>query len=254
MLKVSLKITKRKRFLKGLDFMQQVPRKYGIVGDGLAAKHILRYFKLLGVDVAQYKRTQQQGLVATLSECTHVLLLISDDAIGGFFKENASFLEKKTLVHFSGALHLEAVYGLHPMCTFGPKVYKREFYERVVFVGEAGRPGLYELIPEFKKNPYYAIPVDLKPLYHALCVMGGNFTTLLWQKVINDFERLFKIPKTALEPYIEKIFSSIKQAERTVPLTGPLARGDKQTVQKHLSALDADPFKDVYAAIVSTYQ
>jgi predicted short-subunit dehydrogenase-like oxidoreductase (DUF2520 family) len=35
------------------------------------------------------------------------------------------------------------------------------------------------------------------------------------------------------------------------PLTGPLARGDQNTIKKHIQGLENDPFREVYKSFVN---
>lgn len=136
--------------------------------------------------------------------------------------------------------------------TFAAELYPRALYERIAFVVEAGGPSLEELLPGLP-NRSYRIPSADKPLYHALCVLGGNFTTLLWSKVFAEMEGRLGIPPAAVRPYLEAITANLL-APLGAPLTGPLARGDQATIDRNLAALAGDPYHEVYEAFVHAFR
>src|SRR5690606_6089874 len=102
-------------------------------------------------------------------------------------------------------------------------------------------------------NPSTEITSEQKPLYHSLCVMGGNFTTILWSKVLESFQSKLNIEPEFVFPYIDKITENIKYNYKTA-LTGPLARRDIPTLQKNFSALKDDSFSNVYKSFIEATQ
>jgi predicted short-subunit dehydrogenase-like oxidoreductase (DUF2520 family) len=82
--------------------------------------------------------------------------------------------------------------------------------------------------------------------------MAGNFTTLLWQHAFAAFEERLGLPRSALQPYLEQVASNLVRSAS--PLTGPLARGDHRTVDRHLAALEGDPFHAVYESFVAAHR
>jgi hypothetical protein len=99
------------------------------VGDGKVARHFRHYFDLLGISYNQWQRTQSiKQLQQAVAQSDVVLILISDDAIDAFIHKN-SFLQDKTLVHFSGTLTIDNAFGCHPLMTFGQDLYNLESYQ-----------------------------------------------------------------------------------------------------------------------------
>lgn len=222
-----------------------------LIGSGRASSHFGRYLRLLGFKVQSWSRKEDPDALAKLAEASsHILCLISDPAIEPFLRSNGSLFSKKTIVHASGALVTPLARSAHPLMTFtNSEPYDLEAYKSIPFVVEKGGPAFSDLLPGLS-NPHFELDPELKPLYHAFCVMSGNFTVLLWQKVIADFEGRLGLPREALFPYLKQITENIQtDAERA--LTGPIARGDEQTIQKHLSELDGDPYALVYRAFVA---
>jgi predicted short-subunit dehydrogenase-like oxidoreductase (DUF2520 family) len=185
-----------------------------------------------------------------LAEADIILLAISDDALEPFLADHPE-LGTRPLVHFSGSLVLAGAHGFHPLMTFGPELYDLETYRTIPFVGEARGPGFGNLFPGFR-NPSWVIDSELKPLYHALCVLAGNFTTLLWSKAFHDFEERLGLPREALHPYLTCTCGNTIAAGCEA-LTGPLSRGEVETVARDLRALEGDDFADIYRAFASIF-
>jgi 2-dehydropantoate 2-reductase len=232
--------------------MGQVPAStsFLLLGDGRMARHVAHYLRLLKLPFETWKRADGPlALEASAEPTTHVLVLVSDDSIESVLKA-FPFLSKRVCVHFSGAVTTPLAVGAHPLMTFSQTLYSLDEYRRIPFVIERGTE-MRDILPCLP-NPSFEIDPEDKPLYHALCAMAGNYTVLLWEKVFAEFESELGFPKTALIPYLERIAKNLAESKSSV-LTGPLARGDRETIEKHLHALGGDPYADVYRAFVSAY-
>lgn len=222
---------------------------YLIVGAGRTSKHMQNYLGLLGLSFDSWDRSQEVSELRTkANQATHVLLLISDTAIEGFYREY--FLNSpQKLVHFSGALEIPEMLSAHPLMTFAKDLYSLDDYKLIPFVTISKLP-FSEILPGFP-NSHYQLRPDQKPLYHALCVLSGNFTNLLWQKMSSGLKSL-GLPPEIFHPYLNKItFNILQDSENS--LTGPLARKDLKTVIENDHALNGDPFQKIYRAFVEVY-
>lgn len=223
---------------------------YGLIGRGRLATHLERYLELENQPVLQWHREMPRPPAAVLADATHILLAISDDALEPFAADHRELLDRP-LVHFSGSLSIDGADGLHPLMTFGPDPYAIETYRSIPFIAERGGAAFSEVFPALD-NPSWTIDRELKPLYHALCVLAGNFTTLLWSKAFEDFEDRLGLPREVLRPYLER--TAANTIERGADaLTGSLARGDGGTLARDLAALDGDPFGEVYRAFAAAF-
>jgi predicted short-subunit dehydrogenase-like oxidoreductase (DUF2520 family) len=232
--------------------MRQVPGSthFLIIGDGRLARHFAHFLAFESIPFELWKRSQgSEDLASKAKAATHVLLAISDASISAFTETNAQIFSEKTLVHFSGALIHPTIPSAHPLMTFSHDLYEPSTYRRIVFITEKGRARLSDLIPGLKNNTYEIEP-ELKGLYHAFCVMSGNFTVLLWEKAFKEFETM-GLPRFALLPYLERVaLNLISSAGGKSVLTGPLARHDHETIAKNIESLNGDPFEGVYRAFV----
>ena len=218
---------------------------YGIVGRGRVATHLARYLELESLACSHWHRGMDRAPTDALGNAPVILLAISDDALEPFLADHPG-LAGRTVAHFSGSRVLPGAAGLHPLMTFGPKPYDLATYRSIPFVTERGGPSFTDVFPGLP-NPSWSIPPEEKPLYHALCVMAGNFPTLLWSKVTGEFEDRLGLPGDILRPYLARTLeNTFRDPGRA--LTGPLARGDRGTVRNNLAALGDDPYAAVYRA------
>ena len=235
--------------------MRQVPTSaappFGIVGNGRVARHLHHYFTLLGLPVSAWSRNGRgPSPPETLAACQTVLILIPDGEIVPFI-DTWPALQQKRLVHCSGRLVTGAAEGAHPLMTFGPALYDLEAYRAIPFVLDTGGTPFSTLLPGLP-NRSFTIPAADRPYYHALCVIAGNFSTLLWVKLFDELEGRFGIPASAAHPYLKRMAANLV-ADGHGALTGPLARGDAKTIAANLTALEGDPYHAVYAAFKKVY-
>ena len=234
---------------------------YAIIGGGRLARHMRHYFSLLNLPVSCWTRDRTSPanthsiadagdrLRATIQPASHVLLLVSDMAITEVLKRYP-FLHEKVLVHCSGALSIPGVAGAHPLMTFSHELYSLEQYRQIPFMIDSGH-AFNELLPGLP-NPHFPIRMEDKPLYHALCVMAGNYSQILWQATVERFSAI-GLPASTLEPYLQQVVQNFVRKPGSA-LTGPLSRGDSATIERNLKALAGDPLEPVYRAFMELYR
>jgi len=184
-----------------------------------------------------------------MDDCSHILLLITDSHIEPFIRAHP-FLQAKHLLHCSGSLVSNLAGGYHPLFSFSEDSYVRSVYESIPFVCDAGIQGFDQIFPTLP-NPWTTIERDLKPLYHALCVLSGNLTVLVWKKLFDEFGGRLQIPPEYATAYLQSVVRNLIQNPGAA-LTGPIARRDLATVRENLVALKADLFVRIYRAALDT--
>lgn len=237
-------------------------KNYAIVGGGRLARHFSEYFRLLEISHTRWVRDNRsafnsfeipdtvQRLKTTVSKADYVLLLVPDNAITTVLKQYP-FLHEKQLIHCSGSMSVPGVAGVHPLMTFADKLYELDTYQQVPFILETGT-SFARLFPALQ-NPHFVMNVEDKSRYHAMCVLAGNFSQVLWKAVSDRFEQQFDLPAEVLQPYLKQVAENFIQAPGYA-LTGPLTRGDQQTIDRNLSSLADDSLQHLYAAFVRFYQ
>ena len=73
---------------------------------------------------------------------------------------------------------------------------------------------------------------------------------MLWRDFFAAMDSRFGAPREALAAYPRRIVENVI-ASRDGALTGPVARGDTETVQMHLDALDGTALSGVYQAFIA---
>lgn len=220
-----------------------------LIGRGRLAKHLKFAWRDLNL-ILWDKSQSTEELHNKLKTADVVALAISDSAIESFYKDCRGFTPRDCLwVHFSGALNVDGIVDIHPLMTFGPEIYNDEVYAQIPYVS-ASIKSWPDRLP--LNNFLYNIDPSNKAKYHALCVLGGNFSSLLWSKAITEFTKL-GLPADVARTYalqsLKNTFDNPMNA-----LTGPLVRSDLVTQEKNLKALGDDPYADIYRAFQKAYQ
>jgi predicted short-subunit dehydrogenase-like oxidoreductase (DUF2520 family) len=85
------------------------------------------------------------------------------------------------------------------------------------------------------------VPPGQKALYHIACVLVSNYVVTLADQAAGLWERIGLDRDTAVRALAPLMRSTVENIEAMGPvaaLTGPIARGDTATVQRHIQALD----------------
>jgi hypothetical protein len=184
-----------------------------LIGGGRLARHLERYFEQLRLPYLQWSRRLELE-----ERCPRLEALVHSDT--------------HALLAISDA-------AIEPFIRSHPELSKTV------------RIHLTSLIPGIP-NPCFFIEPEWRERYHALCVLAGNFTTLLWRKFFFEIEKELGMPREQALPYLESITRGLSGTGP--PLSGPLSRGDQTTLHRNLEALKGDPFEQVYRAFVSAYE
>ena len=157
------------------------------------------------------------------------------------------------IAHVSGGTPLAALdpherrFGLHPLQTFtrarGPEQLDGAFAAVTAETPEARERG-YELARLLGLKPF-ELSDDARPLYHAGAAIASNYLVTL-HRVASELFRSAGAPPEALVPLMQRTI------ENGFELTGPIERGDWETVEAHREAIratrpDLEPLYDVLA-------
>ena len=179
-----------------------------------------------------------------------VLICVPDDAIA----EVARGLPAGPWVaHVSGATPLSALapherrFSLHPLQTFtrarGPEQLDGAWGALTAESAEASKVGRW--LAETLGLRAFELADDARPLYHAGAAIASNYLVTL-HSVASELFRAAGAPPDALVPLMQRTI------ENDFELTGPIERGDWETVEAHRRAIRAarpelEPLYDVLA-------
>ena len=96
---------------------------------------------------------------------------------------------------------------------------------------------------------------DDKPLYHTACTIASNYVTVLMALSESLLEKAGISKKLRIEillPLVKGTLDNIEQNSVSGSLTGPVSRGDLETLISHLKCLETHPsllriYKDLAA-------
>jgi predicted short-subunit dehydrogenase-like oxidoreductase (DUF2520 family) len=147
------------------------------------------------------------------------------------------------VAHCSGSLGLDVLAthrrraSVHPLVSL-PSARVGALRLRGAWFGVAGDPLVHQVVAAVDGRPV-EVPDDRRATYHAAAVVASNHLVAL----LGQVERIAATAGVPLEAYLDLARGSLDNVARLGPvaaLTGPVARGDWDTVDRHLEALPAD--------------
>jgi predicted short-subunit dehydrogenase-like oxidoreductase (DUF2520 family) len=197
-------------------------------------------------------RLRERGIVVGGADAELVLLCVPDAAIA----EVAQRVEPGPwLAHVSGATPLAALaphgrrFGLHPLQTFSRSRGAEQLdgaFAAVTGETEEARERGFWLARTLGLRPF-ELDDSARRLYHAGAAIASNYLVTL-NRVAADLLRRAGAPPEALVPLMRRTI------DNGFELTGPIERGDWETVAAHRRAIrevrpDLEPFYDAEARV-----
>lgn len=157
--------------------------------------------------------------------------------------------------HMSGALSTEVLAPLHArgyeVGSFHPLqalAHPVTGAERLPgsYVAVTGGPGAVAVARRLAAalgSPILTVPEARRPLYHAAAVMASNFLPPLMDTACRLLERAgipYEQALAALLPLVRGTLENIAEGGVEGSATGPVPRGDVESVELHLRALDPE--------------
>jgi predicted short-subunit dehydrogenase-like oxidoreductase (DUF2520 family) len=196
-------------------------------------------------------RLEERGVELRSDDAELTLLCVPDSAIRDVARGLS--LGHGWIAHVSGGTPLAALdpytrrFGLHPLQTFtrarGPRQLDGAF-AAVTAESDEGRERGFALARLLGLVPF-ELADEARPLYHAGAAIASNYLVTL-HKVAADLFQAAGAPTEALVPLMQRTI------ENGFELTGPIERGDWETVAAHREAIraarpDLEPLYDVLA-------
>jgi predicted short-subunit dehydrogenase-like oxidoreductase (DUF2520 family) len=192
-------------------------------------------------------RLRERG-VALREEGQLRLLCVPDRAIGQVAR---SIEPGPWVAHVSGGTPLAALephvnrFSVHPLQTLtltrGPEQLDGA-WTAVTAESDDARARALWLAETLGLRPF-ALADDRRASYHAGASIASNFLVTLYRAASQLFEDA-DAPPEALVPLM------MRTIENDFDLTGPISRGDWETVDRHRAALRGTGFEDAYEALV----
>lgn len=249
-----------------------------IIGPGHVGRGLFRAFRASGVDVVGFHGKRPSGvatssgaLPAELAGANVVIVCVRDPQLDDTIEEVIVAARDGRIAHGTVILHTSAIAepaGLrtltesgfpggtfHPLVPFSDPEVSAELLRKgwIGIDGENVARSTSRRLAGHLGARTLDIPPGKKPAYHAAAVIASNFPVVL-ASVAGHLLHDIGVPDSSAYQAVESLMSgalaNMKQALPDEALTGPIVRGDAETVGKHLRALEKHGSAlDVYRAL-----
>ena len=258
--------------------------KIGIIGAGKVGCSLGRYFVEQGLGVSGYSSKTKESvetaatftntraydsLYQLVSENNLIFVTTPDDCISEVWAQIVQYdynEKNKIICHFSGSLSSDVFLNrekrgfyacsFHPMYAFSDKFTSYKQLNQVMFTAEGDKEALAELCPLLERlgNPVFVIKGKKKERYHAAASLISNMMIGLYQMGIDmlvDCGFSETEARSLVKPLVEGNIQHLLGTSPEQALTGPIERGDVETIKKHLAQL-TDREHQVYIGLGRT--
>jgi len=246
--------------------MEVVIIKIGFIGAGKVGFSLGKFFKEKNLNVSGYfsknPESSKEASVFTntkhfksiedlVNESNIIFITVPDNEILNVYSELKSYpLKDKIICHTSGCLSSNIFsdidnfgaysYSIHPMFPISQKKESYKYLKDAFFTIEGSYKYLKFMIDLFSSIGVKIISIDSKnkPLYHLASVTASNLFLALFNRSCDylkqcGFEENDAV--NALYPLIKNNIENIFNVGVINALTGPIERGDINTVKEHIA-------------------
>jgi len=258
---------------------QHASRAIGLIGPGRAGAGLALALTQAGYKVCLHGRRKKnlpKPLTLTVGDGTKppqwideteiVILAVRDDAITPLAASLARarvITERHVVLHLSGVQGQEALGplvstraalgSLHPLQTIvEPELAPQRL--KGAWAAVEGMPRAIEAGEDVARavgmHPF-RIATKAKPIYHAGAVFASNYLVVVEavaQRLLRHAGLSDADAWAALRPLVEGTIENLSRHEPREALTGPVVRGDTETIGRHLRSLAVDDAK-LYRAL-----
>ncbi|MFL5503719.1 MAG: Rossmann-like and DUF2520 domain-containing protein [Gemmatimonadaceae bacterium] len=251
-----------------------------IIGPGHVGRGLFRAFRASGVDVVGLHGKRPSGVAtssgnipAEVSGANVVIVCVRDAQLDATVHEVQAAAADGRIQRGTVVLHTSAIaepLGLaeltqagfpggtfHPLIPFTDPDVSAELLRKawIGIDGENAAKNVSRRLAGHLGARTLEIPAGKKPAYHAAAVISSNFPVVLASvagRLLHDVGIPDSSAYQAVESLMSGALTNMKQMLPDDALTGPVVRGDAETVGKHLRGLHDHPSAlAVYRALSS---
>lgn len=167
---------------------------------------------------------------------------------------NGGFTDRSIVLHCSGSLSSRilapardsgaAVGSMHPLQSFASKQFPQNPFSRIIISveGDPRAVSVARSISDDLGAVFTEIKTEAKTLYHASAVVASNYLVTLMDlafKLISEAGVSEKDAFNIFKPLVEGTLSNIEKVGIPSALTGPIERGDSETIINHITEIQA---------------
>ena len=229
-----------------------IPPRLRVIGPGRAGTSLATALGRAGWDVV--------GLLGRTDDVSRALdgtdllvVAVPDHAVAGVAAA-VSPNDRSVIAHMAGSLGLGALgdhdrtAAIHPLVPLPSPEIGAERLAAGAWFAVAGDPLVQRAVADMSGRWFEVADSD-RPLYHAAAAVASNHLVAL----LGQVDRIAGSIGVPPEAYLDLARASLENVARLGPslaLTGPVARGDWDTVARHLAALDPSEH-DAYRALAA---
>ncbi|MGN0163984.1 MAG: Rossmann-like and DUF2520 domain-containing protein [Candidatus Ornithomonoglobus sp.] len=236
--------------------------KIGFIGAGKCGMSLAAYFAGNGIEVCGFSSRHKEensgfdfySAEELVKRSGIIFMTVTDAAISEVWQKIKRLdLENKIICHCSGSLTSEAFDGakhenvcsIHPMLAFNSRSTSSDAIKKAFFTLEGGANAISVISKLLDKtgNKYKIIDKSCKAEYHAAACFASNFVVAVCERAEQHLESCgFSREEAheALIPLMRNNMDNIIACGTRGAITGPAARGDMMTIEKHLGVMGAD--------------
>lgn len=253
--------------------------KIGFIGAGRVGVSLGKYFTINGLTLSgYYSRSEASAKEASIFTDSHqyqhieelvhdsdvLFLTVPDDSIAEIWNEVKHFsIENKIICHCSGVLSSDIFqdiesknafgYSIHPLFAVSSKEHSYKEMHTIYFAIEGHEQYLPEIESFFQKagNKVIRLSKEHKTKYHAAAALASNYVISVFTFAIDLLKECGFSKEQAVDalmPIFLNNANGMKQQGIPSALTGPLERGDVETLHAHIASLK-DSQKMLYLAL-----
>lgn len=234
-----------------------------LIGNGKVGKSFTQLLTKNGISVNLLGR-DYLSKTDIIKDSDIIIISVNDEAIEHVCESIASSLKPNTIVnHCSGAIESNVlisaqekgchIASTHPLNTFPTLEAALNTFannqHQTYLMAEGDDQALKILLPLFEKLGFQTLSIKTsnKAAYHAATVFACNYLTTLMDLSLQsaqmagiDKATFWQAVQPLLNATLNNISNNIEQNDIASALSGPIARGDSITLEKHLKAFDAN--------------
>lgn len=236
--------------------------RVGFIGGGRVGRGLSLAFSRCGYDVVGVAGRSPREKQIIFENAAVVFLTVPDDALPAVAREQP-WRVGKSAVHCSGAAELSVldhakqagaqVGGFHPLQMFADAEVSARGLKGCAIAVEGQDPlaaTLLRMVTDIGARPL-RVPPGARAAYHAAAHYAGPFIAALLAEAVTIWGRIGIREDDALAALLPLVRGSLDAIEHSgLPraMAGSVARGDVQTLQRHLASLgELDPkMQDFY--------
>lgn len=248
--------------------------KIGIIGGGKVGCCLAEYLQnhLVGItaststknqELADRFHTSYTATLKVIEQAEVIFLTLPDRKIMTLANEIASATKVagKIFLHCSGSLGLEPLQALHeqgahcgsmhPLQSFAGGTTKLQGVYMAVDGDAIAQAKAKEIVTLLGGNSFF-VPGEERAAYHAAACFCSNYAVTvetLAQKLMSRWTGSEEAAWQALLPLFKGTVANLESTKKTNKvLTGPVARGDINTIEKHLLSLPNE-YLSIYCSL-----